>query len=89
MDATEQELLELAILLRHQADDKRLWDADIEMLNTDDAPTPNAIAEFRSRQGAYTAMRDRRILLDKRAMVSKKSWTGIFPHTLTHQWALG
>ena len=36
-------------------------------------PTPDIVAEFRSRQGAYTAMRDRRILLDKRAMVSKKN----------------
>lgn len=72
VEVTEQELLELAVLLRREADDKRLWDADIEALNTDDVPTPDIVAEFRSRQGAYTAMRDRRILLDKRAMVSKK-----------------
>ncbi|RHR10055.1 DUF2185 domain-containing protein [Pseudoflavonifractor sp. AF19-9AC] len=72
VEATEQELLELAVLLRCEADDKRLWDADIETLNTDDAPEPAVVAEFRSRQGGYTAMRDRRILLDKRAMVSKK-----------------
>lgn len=72
VEVTEQELLELAVLLRREADDKRLWDADIETLNTDDTPTPDIVAEFRSRQGAYTAMRDRRILLDKRAMVSKK-----------------
>ena len=53
VEATEQELLELAVLLRREADDKRLWDADIETLNTDDTPTPDIVAEFRSRQGAY------------------------------------
>ena len=40
VEVTEQELLELAVLLRREADDKRLWDADIEALNTDDVPTP-------------------------------------------------
>ena len=35
VEATEQELLELAVLLRREADDKRLWDADIEALNAE------------------------------------------------------
>ena len=72
VEAAEPELLELAVLLRREADDKMLWDADIETLNTDDAPPPGAVAEFQSRQGAYAAMRDRRMLLGKRAMVSRK-----------------
>lgn len=70
--ATESELLELAVLLRREADDQRLWDTDIEMLDTDTPLPPDAIGEFQRRQGAYAAMRSRRILLDKSAMVSKK-----------------
>lgn len=75
VEATEQELLELAVLLRREADDKRLWDADIEALNTDDTPTPDIVAEFRSRQGAYTAMRDRVSCWTSEPWFRKKFWT--------------
>lgn len=72
VEATEEELLELAVLLRRGADDNRIWDADIETLNTDAAPSPEAVAEFQSRQENYTAMRNRRILLHQSAYVSNK-----------------
>ncbi len=72
VEAAEQELMELAVLLRREADGKRLWDADIETMNTDVDVSSDAVAEFQSRQESYTAMRNRRMLLSQNACVSKK-----------------
>ncbi len=72
VEATAQELLELAVLLWCEADDKRLWDAGVEALHTDGAPVPGAVAQFQSHRLHYTAMRSRRLLLSRNALVSKK-----------------
>ena len=68
----EKELLSLAVLLRTAADDRRIWDADIEKIPSDEAPGPRAAEDFLSHEKYYGEMRIRKMLLSRRAYVSKK-----------------
>lgn len=72
IDVEEEDILRLAVLLRNEADDMRIWDANIEKINSDFSPTTDKINEFVSNAHYYDDMRERKNLLGKMAYVSKK-----------------
>ena len=72
IDATEKEMLELAVLLRTKADDKLIWDKNIEDINTDNAPSSDAVKEFLAHAEFYQDMIQRRDMMGQIAYVSKK-----------------
>lgn len=72
LDVTEEMILSLATLLRNEADDKRIWDENIEKICTDSEPDADKIQEFLSNKHYYDDMIERKNLLSKTAYVSKK-----------------
>ena len=72
IDVKEEELLTLATTLRCEADDKRIWDADIESINTDSEPVDDKIEEFKQHAPYYEESRQRKLMLGQVAYVSKK-----------------
>ena len=72
LDVTEEEMLKLAVMLRDAADDKRIWDASIQGLDTDTEPDSAAVEEFVTNGQYYGAIRTRKDLLRKTACVSRK-----------------
>ena len=69
---TAEELLYLAVNLTGNADDRRVWDADIRILEADDKPEKAAVERFLSLKEAYQPMIERRKLLSKTVIVSRK-----------------
>lgn len=72
ISANETELLTLAAILKNQADDQRIWGADIESINTDIEISNTVLNEFKGCQQDYAAMKNRRNILNLTAYVSKK-----------------
>ena len=72
LDVTEEEVLALAALLRNEADDKKIWDADIEKINSDAEPDTAMINEFISNAHYYDDMKERKALMGQIAYVSKR-----------------
>ncbi|MBR4084466.1 MAG: DUF2185 domain-containing protein [Lachnospiraceae bacterium] len=72
LDVTEEEILSLAVLLRNEADDKSIWDADIERMDTDKEADAAMVKEFVSNAHDYDDMRERKTLLGQVAYVSKR-----------------
>lgn len=72
LDVKEAELLELAVLLRNEADDNNIWGADIEKINTDITVNDKMISEFQENRKNYIALKNRKMILGLRAYVSKK-----------------
>lgn len=72
LDVTKTDLLELAVILRNEADDKNIWGADIEKINTDIAINDEKTNEFKKNEQNYNAIRNKKIILSLRAYVSKK-----------------
>ena len=66
VEATAEELLDLAVMLTENADSKRIWDDDIRILETDGRPEPEAVDFFRSLEEAHEPMIERRNLLPKK-----------------------
>lgn len=72
IDVPDEDILSLAVVLRNEADDNRVWDENIEKLNTDLEPGADKIDEFVSNSHYYDDMRERKYLLGQVAYVSKK-----------------
>lgn len=72
LDVTEEEVFALAVLLRNEADDKCIWDADIENIDTDKKPDSAMINEFVSNAHDYDDMKERKALMGQIAYVSKR-----------------
>ncbi len=72
IQATEKELLNLALILKAEADNKSLFDVSIDKLNTNLKITPHQIADFKSNQKYYENLRDSKKIFSKQAYVSKK-----------------
>lgn len=72
IDATEDEILALATVLRNEADDKRIWDESIEKIGTDLEPDTAKTNEFLSNEHNYADMKARKALMGQIAYVSKK-----------------
>ena len=71
-EASSEELLELAAVLTENADGRRIWDADITTLNSDVRPDRETVEQFVSLQEAFRPMVERRKLLSKTVIVSRK-----------------
>ena len=72
IDVTKEELLNLAVILRKNADDKLIWDKAIGSIETDEIPAEAEIAEFKSNERFYEEMIRRKALMGKLAVVSKR-----------------
>ncbi|MDE6026203.1 MAG: DUF2185 domain-containing protein [Lachnospiraceae bacterium] len=72
LDVNETDIFELAVILRNEADDNKIWDADIQSINTDIKVDDEKLNEFKENKKYYTAMKNRKIILNLKSYVSKK-----------------
>jgi len=71
-EVKDEELLNLAVLLRNEADDKRIFDSGLDKIESDVSVTSSMIEEFKNNEKAYDMIRNRKKLFQLRAYVSKK-----------------
>lgn len=74
--AKETELLQLAVVLRNEGDNKRIWDGDIAGFNTDIEISSAEVSEFQASEKNYTVIKNRKRLLIQTAYVSKQITEG-------------
>ena len=72
LDVNETELFELAVILRNEADDHNIWGAGIESINTDIEVNDEKINEFKENKENYSALKNRKTILNLTSYVSKK-----------------
>ncbi|MCM1190157.1 MAG: DUF2185 domain-containing protein [bacterium] len=72
IDASEEELFELAVIMRNAADDRRIWGKCIDGINTDIAVSEEMRSEFRGREKNYDVIKNRKLILNQSAYVSKR-----------------
>ena len=72
IDVTKDEMFRLAVTLRNNADDKRIWDYAIDKIKTDKEPSDKDIAEFNNNHQYYESMIRTRDMMGKLAVVSKR-----------------
>lgn len=72
LDINKTDMLKLATVLTSEADDKKIWDANIENINVDIEITDDELNEFSSRQKNYAVMKNRMNICNLSAVVSKK-----------------
>ena len=72
IEVTSDELLKLAIVLKNEADDKKIWDASIEKINSDIEPSAEQKQEFIKSEDYMIPTKNKANLLDKKAYLSKK-----------------
>lgn len=72
LDVNETDIFELAVILRNEADDNKIWDASIERINTDIEVNDEKINEFKENKKYYNATKNRKIILNLKSYVSKK-----------------
>ena len=69
---TENELFNLAVILRSEADEKSVWDASIDKINTDVEITEEQITKFQDTEQYMEPTKNRMKLLNQTAYLSKK-----------------
>ena len=72
INITEQEMLNLAIILKKEADDKRIFDKGIDMIDSDINVSADDIAEFQNNEKSYARIIERKKLFNLKAIVSAK-----------------
>lgn len=72
LDVKETELFELAVILKNEADEHKIWGADIEQINTEIEISDDKINEFKENKKYYSVIRNRKMILNQTAFVSKK-----------------
>lgn len=72
LDVSPADLLELAVTLRNEADDRRIWEAGIETIQTDLGVSEEQVTEFKGNQKRYEVIINRKRILNLKALVSKK-----------------
>lgn len=72
IEVEETELLQLAVILRMEADDRLIWDASIERINSDIEISAENMNAFIGRKEYHAAMKNRMMILNLKACVSKK-----------------
>lgn len=72
LDVAEADILELAVILRNEADDKHIWGASIESINTDGDVKAEKVKEFKENEKLYRAIKSKKLLLNLNVYVSKK-----------------
>ena len=72
IEVSENEMLKLAVILKNQADEKRIWDASIEIIDTDIEIDEEKINGFKDNQKYYEEMIRSKQLFNLSAFVSKR-----------------
>ena len=72
LDVKESDLLALAVALKCNADDKRIWDAAIDRIESDKDPDESEVAEFLDDRKYCEPSIRRKEMLGKLCVVSKK-----------------
>ncbi|MBQ6583390.1 MAG: DUF2185 domain-containing protein [Mogibacterium sp.] len=71
-DVTEEELLSLAVTLRREADDKKIWDSAIGQIDSEAEQSEASILQFVSNRQYYESMIRRKLLFGQFAYVSRR-----------------
>ena len=72
LDATKEELLDLAVLLKNEGEDKDIWDAEVDRINTDREVTDEERADFVAKEHWFDEIIERKNMLPQMCYVSKK-----------------
>lgn len=72
IDVTKEEMLHLAVILKNTADDNKIWDANIDNINTEFELTDDKIKEFEDARKYMEPTINKNKLLSKTAFVSKR-----------------
>lgn len=72
IEVAENELFNLAVILKSEADDKSIWEASIDKINTDVEINDKKITEFQDSEQYMEPIKNRMNLLNKMAYLSKK-----------------
>ena len=72
LEASDTALLKLAVSLRCNADDKRIWDASIDLIGSDEEPDEALVNGFLKNREYYEPSIRRKDILGKLSVVSKK-----------------
>ncbi|MBO5030797.1 MAG: DUF2185 domain-containing protein [Lachnospiraceae bacterium] len=72
LDTAKTDILELAVILRNEADDKKFWGRGIESINTDVEVRDEMINEFKENEKLYCAVKNQKMILNLKSYVSKK-----------------
>lgn len=72
VESDKEAILLLAATLKNEADDKMIWDADIEAINTDMKMSTDGLNQFEDMQKNYIALKNKKNILNLSAYVSKK-----------------
>ncbi len=72
LDVNEKDIFELAVILRNEADDNKVWGASIESINTDVEVSDEKRNEFQQNKKMYAAIRNKKMILNLNSYVSKK-----------------
>ena len=72
IECGKKELFDLAVLLRHQAEDSNKWDANIERLCTDILVSDEMRNSFLNHESRYDEIKKIRILMSQGALVSRR-----------------
>lgn len=72
IEVAENELFNLAVILKNEADDKRIWDGSIDKVNTDVEINDEKITEFKNSEKYMEPIKNRMKLLNQTAYISKK-----------------
>ena len=72
INIAEQEILDLAVILKKAADDKRIFNKGIDKIDSDIKVSADDIAEFQDNEKSYAKIIERRNLFNLKAIVSAK-----------------
>ena len=72
IEVAENELFNLAVILKSEADDKSIWDASIDKINTDVEIAEEEITKFQDSEQYMEPTKNRMRLLNQTAYLSKK-----------------
>ena len=72
LDISDEDLLALAVILRNNADENNIWNADVESILTDADPTEDEVRTFLDHRQYCEPSINRKRLMSKYAFVSKR-----------------
>lgn len=72
LDINKMDILKLALILTREADDKKIWDGNIETIYVNIEISDDELNEFISRQKHYAVTKNRMNICNLSAVVSKK-----------------
>ena len=72
INITEQEMLNLAVILKKGADEKRIFDKGIDKIDSDITVSAEDITEFQNNEKSYAQIIERKKLFNLNAIVSAK-----------------